>query len=68
MSDKPHPPTRTSPFEGEAVGAVANNVPDLDMPFIRPMIEYGRSSLPQQPDAVIVRNATIWTMGPQGTL
>ncbi|MCG8467772.1 MAG: amidohydrolase family protein, partial [Gemmatimonadetes bacterium] len=60
--------TRTAAFEGEAVGAVANDVPDLDLPFIRPMMEYGRSSLPEQPAAVIVRDATIWTMGPQGRL
>ncbi|MDX1393878.1 MAG: amidohydrolase family protein [Gemmatimonadota bacterium] len=60
--------TRTAAFEGDAVGAVANNVPDLDLPFIRPMMEYGRPSIPEQPAAVIVRNATIWTMGPQGIL
>lgn len=60
--------TRTEGFEGDAVGAVASDVPDLDLPFIRPMMEYGRPSLPEQPAAVIVRDATIWTMGPQGTL
>ncbi|MDH3733916.1 MAG: amidohydrolase family protein [Gemmatimonadota bacterium] len=57
---------RTEPFEGAARGAVAMNVPEIDLPFIRPMMEYGRSSLPDQPGAVIVRNATIWTQGPQG--
>jgi imidazolonepropionase-like amidohydrolase len=57
---------RTEPFEGAGQGAVAMNVPDIDLPFIRPMMEYGRPSLPTQPAAVIVRNATIWTQGPQG--
>jgi imidazolonepropionase-like amidohydrolase len=59
---------RTAPFEGDAVGTVAANVPDIDLPFIRPMMEYGVSSIPEQPDAVIVRNATVWTQGPQGRL
>ena len=60
--------TRTSPFEGAARGTVAMNVPELDLPFIRPMMEYGRTSIPQQPSAVLVRNATVWTQGPQGRL
>ncbi len=44
------------------------NVPEIDLPFIRPMMEYGRSSIPEQPAAVVVRNATVWTQGPQGRL
>jgi imidazolonepropionase-like amidohydrolase len=59
---------RTAPFEGDDVGTVAANVPEIDLPFIRPMMEYGVSSLPDQPGAVIVRNATVWTQGPQGRL
>jgi imidazolonepropionase-like amidohydrolase len=47
---------------------VATEVPDLDLPFIRPMMEYGVTSLPDQPGAVIVRNATVWTQGDQGRL
>ena len=57
---------RTDPYEGPARGAVAVNVPQIDLPFIRPMMEYGRPSLPDQPAAVVVRNATVWTQGPQG--
>ncbi|MGI9628370.1 MAG: amidohydrolase family protein [Longimicrobiales bacterium] len=60
--------TRTEAFEGAARGTVAMNVPEIDLPFIRPMMEFGRSSLPDQPSAVIVRNATVWTQGPQGRL
>lgn len=59
---------RTAPFTGDAVGTVATDVPDLDLPFIRPMMEYGVASLPDQPAAVFVRNATVWTQGPQGRM
>ncbi|MFG0253257.1 MAG: amidohydrolase family protein, partial [Phycisphaerales bacterium JB038] len=60
--------TRVEDFEGDTRGTVAMNVPELDLPFIRPMMEYGRPSLPEQPAAVVVRNATVWTQGPQGRL
>ena len=60
--------TRTQAFEGAARGTVAMNVPEIDLPFIRPMMAYGRSSIPEQPAAVVVRNATVWTQGPQGRL
>ena len=58
--------TRTEAYEGEARGTVAMNVPQIDLPFIRPMMEYGRSAIPDQPAAVVVRNATVWTQGPAG--
>ena len=60
--------TRTEAFEGDTRGAVAMNVPEIDLPFIRPMMEYGRPSIPEQPSVVLVRNATVWTQGPQGRL
>jgi imidazolonepropionase-like amidohydrolase len=60
--------SRTEGYEGEARGAVAVNVPVIDLPFIRPMMEYGVSAIPDQPAAVLVRNATVWTQGPQGRL
>lgn len=60
--------TRVEAFDGATRGTVAMNVPEIDLPFIRPMMEYGVSSLPEQPSAVLVRNATIWTQGPQGRL
>ncbi|TVQ02451.1 MAG: amidohydrolase [Balneolaceae bacterium] len=41
---------------------------DLDLAEIRPAMEFGRSSIPEQPAHVLVRNATIWTMGPEGIL
>ena len=60
--------TRTEGFEGPERGTVAMDVPEIDLPFIRPMMDYGRSSMPEQPAAVVVRNATVWTQGPQGML
>jgi imidazolonepropionase-like amidohydrolase len=60
--------TRIEPYTGPMRGAVAMNVPELDLPFIRPMMEYGVSSIPEQPEAVVVRNAPVWTQGPQGRL
>jgi len=59
---------RKEEYDGATRGTVAMNVPEIDLPFIRPMMEYGVSSIPERPDAVVVRNATIWTMGPQGRI
>lgn len=60
--------TRMAAFDGDARGVVAMNVPEVDLPFIRPAMEFGVASIPAQPAAVIVRNATVWTSGPQGVL
>ncbi len=60
--------TRTEPFTEATRGTVAMKVPQIDLPFIRPMMEYGRSAPPEQPAVVVVRNATVWTQGPQGRL
>ncbi len=60
--------TRTEGFEGPPRGTVAMDVPEIDLPFIRPMMEYGRTAVPEQPAAVVVRDATVWTQGPQGIL
>ncbi len=59
---------RTEGYEGPARGAVASKVPKIDLPFIRPSMEFGRTAAPAQPAAVVVRNATVWTQGPQGRL
>ncbi|WKW11394.1 amidohydrolase family protein [Pseudogemmatithrix spongiicola] len=60
--------TRTETFEGPARGAVASRVPAIDLPWVRPSMEFGRAAPPEQPAAVLVRNATVWTSGPQGRL
>jgi imidazolonepropionase-like amidohydrolase len=60
--------TRTEGFQGPARGVVAAKVPKIDLPNLRPSMEFGRSAPPAQPAAVVVRNATVWTQGPQGRL
>ncbi len=60
--------TRTETVEADARGTVAIDVPEIDLPFIRPMMEFGVESMPEQPAAVVVRNATVWTQGPEGRL
>ena len=42
-------------FDGDARGVVAMNVPEVDLPFIRPAMEFGVASIPAQPAAVIVQ-------------
>ncbi|CAN5864373.1 hypothetical protein BH23GEM3_BH23GEM3_15190 [soil metagenome] len=44
-------------------GAVRPSLAD-----VRPGMDFGRQSIPAQPEQLLVRNATIWTMGPEGTL
>ncbi len=60
--------SRTEAFEGATRGTVAMDVPEIDLPFIRPMMEYGRTAIPEQPAAVVVRNATVWSQGPLGRM
>ncbi len=60
--------TRTETVETAARGTVAKKVPQIDLPWIRPMMEYGRATAPEQPAVVLVRNATVWTQGAQGKL
>ena len=60
--------TRTEAFVGAARGTVAMRVPQIDLPFIRPSMEYGRTAPPAQPAVLLVRNATVWTQGAQGRL
>jgi imidazolonepropionase-like amidohydrolase len=60
---------RVEDFAGGGDGpGPARDVPELELADIRPAMEYGVTALPAQPDAVVVRNATVWTSGPQGRL
>ncbi len=60
--------TRTEAYEGAARGTVAAKVPELNLPWLRPSMEYGRATPPEQPAVLLVRNATVWTQGPQGRM
>ncbi|MBI5474637.1 MAG: amidohydrolase family protein [Ignavibacteriae bacterium] len=35
---------------------------------VYPLGEFGRTRIPEQPATIFVRNATLWTSGPQGTM
>lgn len=41
---------------------------DLNLAELRPNMEFGRETQPEQPRRIMVRNATVWTMGPDGIL
>ncbi len=60
--------TRTEAYEGPARGTVAAKVPELNLPWLRPSMEFGRATPPEQPATLLIRNATVWTQGPQGRL
>jgi imidazolonepropionase-like amidohydrolase len=49
-------------------GGLVPATPTLDSLDVIPATEYGRSGIPAQPRDVLVRGATIWTVGPQGVL
>jgi imidazolonepropionase-like amidohydrolase len=57
---------RTSIFEEDDPQPSETRSRELTLSEIRPAMEYGRESAPEQPEHVLVRNATIWTMGPDG--
>ncbi|HLV25387.1 MAG TPA: amidohydrolase family protein [Gemmatimonadales bacterium] len=58
---------RSSPFAAPAPRA-ATAPASITLADIRPATAFGRERLPEQPQHVLVRNATIWTQGPQGKL
>jgi imidazolonepropionase-like amidohydrolase len=60
--------TRTAPAEAAEPRERTPARRDLELANIRPAMEYGRDRIPEQPRDVLVRNATIWTMGGQGIL
>ncbi|WP_340105385.1 amidohydrolase family protein [Rhodohalobacter sp. 8-1] len=60
--------TRSSTADTEAPEAVSFPDRTLELADIRPAMEYGLESIPEQPSSLLVRNATIWTMGEQGIL
>ncbi len=39
-----------------------------EFPVVYPESPFGRPSLPVQPEALLIQNATVWTCGPKGTL
>lgn len=41
---------------------------EIELADLRPPMEYGRERMPEQPEHILVRNATIWTMAEDGIL
>ncbi|MCX6132661.1 MAG: amidohydrolase family protein [Ignavibacteriales bacterium] len=60
--------TRTSPARVEPDTAKPKKVDMATASLMFPPTEYGRPKLPEQPANILIKNATIWTQGPQGKL
>jgi imidazolonepropionase-like amidohydrolase len=59
----------TPPANGSAEGAHAHaHDHGAALAEVLPAIEYGRTTIPAQPQHVLVRGATVWTAGPLGKL
>jgi imidazolonepropionase-like amidohydrolase len=59
---------RTAAFVPEPDTTKATQAASASFPPSFPPGEFGRGATPAQPDAVLVRNATIWTCGPEGKM
>ncbi|HEY4612738.1 MAG TPA: amidohydrolase family protein, partial [Bacteroidota bacterium] len=60
--------TRTEPAKAEADTAKPKKPEMASFPDMFPPGEYGRAKQPDQPANILVKNATVWTQGPQGKL
>ena len=63
--------TRTRPFSEEnndenTQSKAHDDLPDIPVRY--PSMDYGYTEKPEAPDNLIIRNATIWTQGPEGIL
>ncbi|MEX0890745.1 MAG: amidohydrolase family protein [Gemmatimonadota bacterium] len=61
---------RSADFAAAENGAGESSAPPaaITLANIRPAMEFGRAAIPEQPQNVLVQNATVWTQGPQGKL
>ena len=57
---------RIGPYIPEPDTAKPKEVKPASFPPIYPLGEFGRARIPDQPAAVLVKGATIWTCGPEG--
>ena len=60
--------SRTALPETDEIEDVAPPPREVELDDIRPPMAFGREQIPEQPEHVVVRNATVWTMGPEGIL
>ncbi len=54
--------------ESEARDAGAQQAGRISIPMRFPSIDYGLTALPETPEAILIRHATIWTQGPAGKM
>jgi imidazolonepropionase-like amidohydrolase len=66
--DAPDATSETPDADGPADALPHGTVGGATIADVRPAMEYGRAGLPDQPRDVLIRGATIWTMGPEGLL
>jgi imidazolonepropionase-like amidohydrolase len=59
---------REESFVPEERERTERKIEPVDLPVVYPAMEYGIPHTPEQPQHVLVRNATIWTQGPDGVL
>jgi imidazolonepropionase-like amidohydrolase len=65
----PDPSREASSTTGAAAGTGSSASTDaLDLPDLRPALDFGAEAIPEQPERLLVRGGTVWTMGPQGVL
>lgn len=60
--------SRKEPMEPEPDTLKPKEIKMASFPDLFPPGEYGRAAIPNQPQTILVKNATIWTQGPQGKL
>ncbi len=60
--------TRALPFVGEPDTATQKPVSPALFPPVYPPGEFGREAVPEQPPVIFVKNATVWTCGPEGRI
>ena len=60
--------TRTLSFTPEPDTTKPEPIQMASFPPVFPFGEFGRSKPPEQPEKVLLKNATIWTCGPEGTI
>jgi imidazolonepropionase-like amidohydrolase len=60
--------TRTAPFVPEPDTSKPKPPEMSSFPPVYPPGEFGRPKLPEQPAVIMVKNATVWTCGPEGKI
>ncbi len=59
---------RLEEFTPEENEKPEHRIERVDLPAVYPAMEYGIPQLPEQPQNVLIQNATIWTQGTQGII